>query len=332
LLISSLIILTHPLSIQYIILVPIVILVINSKYREELNVSYRVIIFVIFLTLTYWIFTSGLTFDAFIKRILYAQSGGEGTIQGVSAFSTTLSEALNYYQFIPQLLLMYIAFFKGLKTDGINKFSKIILIITPLMALLYLPGPTSLVSILSRTLQLNRYSLYSIPFTCLMLGIGLHILSLNKKLRAVTITILLSYCFLTVSSDFVASDNPLIKRDQYTQHLSENECRVSLDVCYYTGSDIHTDNLLKRFLFTYDIGTNTIEYLNGNINTDQGGVYILRSEELESRNLHINNVESGYIFENYYAGVDDFHNLIVYNNLVFNSREIQSYYVLYNYN
>jgi hypothetical protein len=103
--------------------------------------------------------------------------------------------------------------------------AKIFLLISLLLVPVTFPGPALLINKLAGNLNLSRFGEYSFIFISIAGAVGITILFGKTKSKHCVFIVVLFFimAFLTVSNDFTASDNPLIKRQFYTFYLSEEE-------------------------------------------------------------------------------------------------------------
>jgi hypothetical protein len=98
--------------------------------------------------------------------------------------------------------------------------------------------------------------------------------------------------FLSVSNDFSASDNPLVKRPFYTYYLSQDEVTSFNHICSIAEGYVFADFISTKYIFysrysershILEANTDNMEFLKDNYND----VFLIRKNELERRPLKL---------------------------------------------
>jgi hypothetical protein len=112
------------------------------------------------------------------------------------------------------------------------------------------PGPSLLISKLATNFNLARFGEYSFLFILIAAALGFGTLFFNSKKYGKLLLILLfaSMSFLSVSNDFVASDNPLVKRPFYTFYLTEEEVACISHFSNTTEGYLMSDFVIAKFI------------------------------------------------------------------------------------
>src|SRR5208337_1322762 len=125
-------------------------------------------------------------------------------------------------------------------------FSLLSLILIPLSY----PGPLLLMNTLSSTASIGRFEEYAFMFMVVMSAAGFILMyrKHNKYINALIIVLFVAMVFLSLTSDFVASDNPLVKRPFYTDYLHEAEITGLNTVSNFTDGYVMTDYVAAKYL------------------------------------------------------------------------------------
>jgi hypothetical protein len=105
-------------------------------------------------------------------------------------------------------------------------------------------------------------------------------------------------CFLSISNDFVASDNPLVKRPFYTYYLTEEEIVAFNHVANVTKGYLMVDYVTCRYLMytPYNSKCHLLEIDKENtrfLRNSSDDVILIREQELNKRPLKLYSSENG---------------------------------------
>ena len=161
-----------------------------------------------------------------------------------------LNEVANYVQYSPLLLLLLLGAFFLL---GSNKWCRLTIfsLVAIVLAFVSFPGPALLVNKLARNFQIGRFEDYAFIFITLAAATGLAALyykSRRNVSKFVVIALFAGLVLASVSNDFVASDNPLVKRNFYTYYFEESEYASFNTVASNTAGLVMSDYLPTRYL------------------------------------------------------------------------------------
>ncbi|KGK99158.1 hypothetical protein LI82_03775 [Methanococcoides methylutens] len=284
----------HTASVPYVFLILLGIYTLSRIYTQEndkLPFSYNFIILYFGMTLFYWMYYAQGLFEALIGNIVRPAPTGIST---ASVFFTPLSELFNYLQYTPLLLFVIIGFFATLQSKRICTLGKVFCFLGLLSVSVSFPGPSLLFNRLADNLNFARFGQYSFLFIGLTGAIGFYeIFNKSKKYGKVILLILfISMAFLSVSNDFVASDNPLVKRPFYTFYLTDEEETSFVYIASVTEGYVMSDYVTTRYLSfsKYEDKAHILEVDNKSMNilrNDSDDVFLIRKLELEKRPLRL---------------------------------------------
>lgn len=338
------IIVYHTASILYVLAILLLIYLLHlafQKSREKMPVTYKYLVISIAMTLIYWNFFGQQLIQRLLDNIIVSAPSGSLT---KSIYSTPLNEMFNYLQYIPTLLFVVLGILIVVKFNVFGKFTKVLSLVSLILIPITFPGPLMLINKLSGNLNLGRFEEYTLIFIALMSAVGFYCLYVNTKKVAKTMLVILFvvWVLLSVSNDWVAMDNPLVKRPFYTFYLTEEETN-SMRLLYNTHAGLLlTDYVTGRYfesLPNYQNYTSSIlkVYNNDNQTTfvTRGGkdMLLIRDGELNKRPLQLYTSRDGKFrgsngsitgYDYYYKDNEVFSTLPGYSK-VFSSKSISAY-------
>jgi hypothetical protein len=216
-----------------------------SQTKQVVNLNFLLLMFV--LTITYWMNAGVKVFNSISGSLL---SEASSRILTQSIVKTPVNELLNYLQYSPLLIFIILGVLWGLSTAEHEGVAKIFLIMSLLLVPVTFPGPALLINRLAGNFNLGRFGEYSYIFISIAGAAGLYILfdKLKKKYKALVIICFFVMAFLSVSNDFTASDNPLVKRPFYTFYFSEEESIALQSMSQITEGYLMSDYIACRYL------------------------------------------------------------------------------------
>lgn len=218
----------------------------NEKEDKNL-VTYRYLGIFVIINLFYWMYYAELLFETLIQSLLREAPSGVLTS---SIIYTPLNELFNYIQYSPLLFFIIMGILGALHTDKISSTGKVFCLLGLLSVAVVFPGPVLLINKFAGDLNVGRFGQYCYPFISLTAAMGFFtIYSQTKKYsKIILIIIFISLTFLSISNDFVASDNPIIKRPSHTTYLTEQEIISFNTVGSITSGYIMSDYVTTRYL------------------------------------------------------------------------------------
>lgn len=282
----------HTASMPFILLILVLLYILQSVYRVAnsgrfVNLNFILLCFV--SAVTYLLYFGTDVFNSIARSLLQKAPTGVLT---KSIVEIPLQELFNYLQYSPLLLFIILGVLWGLRSSELNSFAKIILIISLLLVPVSFPGPALLLNKLAGNFNLARFGEYSFLFFCIAGAAGLSFVSYKLKTKLLAIVLFFAMAFLTVSNDFTASDNPIVKRQFYTFYLSEEECKSLNSLAQIADGIVMSDYISCRYLEN-SIYADKVNVLEVNLQQQQflrsngNDIILIRSTELANRPLQL---------------------------------------------
>lgn len=295
----------HTASIPFVILILLLFYLLEKVYhvdhtKQVMNFNFLLLMFV--LTITYWMYAGTKVFNV-ISGSLLSESSSRTLTQSI--VTTPINELLNYLQYSPLLIFLILGVLWGLSVTEHEGVAKMFLIIGLLLVPVTFPGPALLINKLAGNFNLGRFGEYSYLFIGIAGAAGLYIFydKLKKKSKVLVILCFFIMAFLSVSNDFTASDNPLVKRPFYTFYLTEEECVALESLSQITEGYLLTDYIACRYLESsayadrihiLEVDTEKQEFL---VNSGED-IILVRKGELAKRPLKLFTASNGqFVFE-----------------------------------
>jgi hypothetical protein len=335
----------HTVSILFIMVIIVSIMAVMKIYgvRFDNNLNYKYLVISGFIILSYWVFNAGPLFMRVISSVISLLNPAIIEFSGASKFSTNLSsltEVINYIQYAILFFFIVIGNLYILKDSRYKYSVKGLVILGLAFVAISFPGPISILSTISNNTNITRFSEQSFLFTNLAAAVGFFYLY-RRPSRALKIVLTLAFItlvFFSSSNDFVASDNPLVKRDFYTFYITN----VEIDSFRYVGNHslgiISTDYVALRFIYEQGISRDVSTILYNNIENllikdDQNDLTLIRISEASKRSLHLYTNYDNFPGQNlnttdrldYYVFDSRFQSSLSSRNLVFNSNDVMTF-------
>ena len=287
----------HPASIPFILVILLSIGAVGKIYAQGKTSTFLTPSFIILFlctTLVYWIYNANVLFERLINHIMTPAPTGVIT---KSIIYTPLSEVFNYLQYSPLLFFVIIGFFGTLQSKKVSTLGKIFCMIGLLAVSVSFPGPSLLLNKLAGNFNLGRFGVYTFLFIGLTGAIGFYKIynKSRKHIKILVILLFISMSFLSISNDFNASDNPLIKRPFYTYYLTNEEEVAFRHIASNTQGYLMSDYITTRYISSsryenkshiLEVGVEKTRLLRDT--TDD--VFLIRSLELTKRPLKLYSV------------------------------------------
>ncbi|MFC7115147.1 hypothetical protein ACFQH2_09555 [Natronoarchaeum sp. GCM10025703] len=251
----------------------------------------------------YW----GLMDPALIERLIslatenatYGLSNETGGIT-TQFIESPLHELANYTPFGFLLLFIMFAVVGSAAASRLSRRGECVLLATLLLVPLSFPGPAMLFSVVSNVTadMVLRFGQYTYPFVALTFGVGVvsaaragAAVGGRRIALAVVVVLAFTTVFFAVSNDFVASDNPVVERDDfYTFYLSESEVTSVGTITETADRSVTSDYVTCRYVENPGNGDCHIiqaDPMNRELHTADGSVFVLRGAELAQRPLSV---------------------------------------------
>ncbi|WP_233710663.1 hypothetical protein [Natronococcus pandeyae] len=160
-------------------------------------------------------------------------------------------------------------------------------VVAILLVPLVFPGPVLLLDALAGV-NVDRFGHYGFMFVALAGGYGLYELLQRGGLTVLLVLLLILslFTFTAVSSDFTASDNPVVERPFYTFYLSDHERQSFAAVDDGYGGEIGTDRIACRYMGEFHGSLcSVVDAGEGDAMFDDHDAVLVREGELENRPL-----------------------------------------------
>jgi hypothetical protein len=299
--VTGAIIMYHTVSIIFIIGILLLVYVLQRFLLKERDCSFlspRYFVIAVAMTLAYWYAFAPTFIGDIIGNITTEAPTGVLT----SSILVPLNEVANYVQYSPLLLLILLGAFFLL---GSNKWCRLTIfsLVAIVLAFVSFPGPALLVNKLARNFQIGRFEDYAFIFITLAAATGLAALyykSRRNVSKFVVIALFAGLVLASVSNDFVASDNPLVKRNFYTYYFEESEYTSFNTVASNAAGLVMSDYLPTRYLgySPYNATAQILQIDPFNMvfvvnNSSSNDLILIRQGELEKRPLQLYPVTDG---------------------------------------
>ena len=292
-------ILIHHASMVSIIFIYSSIILLQWIYKIDRENKIMDIKFVIVITTTtigYWILYTDQLIPLIVNSFVFRGFNLGGAVEA----APFMSELLNYVPYSPFILFATLGILLLLRTNKDYR-APILGLVGFGVIFLAIPNPVnSLNSVIAR-LVLNRFMEYTSVPIILVVAYGVY--SVFRKSRKIfyplLIVIMFTTCFLAITNDFTASDNPLVKRQFYTFYLSSEEIKSTQTLLKISdGGYLMSDYVITRyFKFSNNFNRSLLLEVDS-----QGSIFykggannlmIIRENELSGRPLRFF-VTSGY--------------------------------------
>jgi hypothetical protein len=290
----------HTASMPFIIVIFLSIWILQKVYgtgTKDLFFTNYFLLLMIVSTVFYWMFFAQDLFKAILSSLL--GSAPVGTVAG-AVIEFPINELFNYLQYSPILFFALLGTLFALKSDNDLKIGKIFLLVGLLLIPVTFPGPSLLISKLATNFNLARFGEYSFLFILVAAALGFGTLFFRTKKYGKLLLIILfaSMSLLSVSNDFVASDNPLVKRPFYTFYLTEEEVSCISHFSNTTEGYLMSDFVTAKFISNspLDIKEHILEVDTENmtfLRNNSQDLILVRTSELGKRPLNLYASESG---------------------------------------
>lgn len=286
----------HTASTPFIISIFLLIYVGNYYYQNNDTtkfITFNYIGIVTLITLFYWIYYADSIFKMIIQLIISEAPSGVLT---KSIIITPFNELFNYTQYSFLLFFIILGILAAVSSNKIEPAGKIFCILGLLSVVVVFPGPTLLFNKLSGDLNIGRFGQYFYPFISLTAAFGFIAIynATTKYSKSIILILFICLVFLSISNDFVASDNPIIKRPFYTYYLTEPEITSFSTIGNFSHGKIMSDYVTIRFFsLTKDIHSNSTHILEIDsenmlfLKEKNDDILLIRTGELSKRPLKL---------------------------------------------
>ena len=223
--IMAAIIIYHSVSILFTAVILLVLYVLQMLFvkKEERFVSIWYVVLAVAMTAAYWVLNAGML----IQRLINNAAATTDTISVPKALADNApwNELFNYLQYMPSILFILAGVFLLLLSKKPDCRTKIFGLAALGFVWLSFPGPLQMFGDIVTNLGIDRFAEYTFLILILVAAVGLagFFFRSGRYGKAIIIGLFCVWVLLSVSNDWVASDNPLVKRPFYTYYFSEQE-------------------------------------------------------------------------------------------------------------
>lgn len=299
------IIVFHTVSILFVLMILLALFLLKKVYdrrgeKSVLNVKFFII--AIALTIGYWELTAGQLVNHVVSNLLGEAPSGVLT-SGI--YDMPLNELANYAQYSLLLVFILAGIVFIVRSKTLNNTVKVFSIIGLVLIPVTFPGPMMLINKFAHNFSIDRFSEYGFIFISFVAAYGFSEIFRKSEgyAKATLSVIFIVLVILSISNDFIASDNPLIKREFYTYYLTENEITGIGHIYDKTPGFVMSDYVAIRYMMNspYSQRSNILEVDHQNmtlLRNNDSDVIIIREGEFNERPLRLNGNPDGTFIPN----------------------------------
>lgn len=341
LLLSFALIIYHTVSMPFILIILFLAQYNQYFYKSDKKMNIlekKYYLLIIVTTFAYYIFHAESLFHALIEAMVMPSPLD---IQPKVIYNQPYIELFNYLQYSFIIFFVILGALFQLRSDKNLKLKRFIFVGLILSSISF-PGPALLISKLMGNFNIERFGDYAFAFIIIAAAAGfveLYIRLTNNK-RALLLILFLFMTLLSVSNDFVASDNPLIKRPFYTFYITKEERDAFERIGSITIGDINSDYVTLRYFQSsnYSQKSNILEIYNYSeiLRYNNSAIILFRSGEFKKRPLKCYTANTKRFVSNpglynvkysleYYGREHPFFKNLAKFNKIYNSNNIDAY-------
>lgn len=284
----------HPASMPFVLTILFFIWILQHIFinkSEKQLITLHMFVLIVVITLIYWIYFSVDIFQRLATNMHIEAPKGTLT---QAIVDTPINEVFNYLQYTPLLLFVILGCIWTLRHKKVDALGKIFCLIGLLLTAIAFPGPALLINKIAHNLNLGRFGEYAMLFIVIAGAAGLYMMYTKAKnpQKYLIVILFATMCFLSISNDFSASDNPLIKRPFYTYYLTDEDVTAFDKIANVTSGYVMVDYVVVRYMenSAYSIKSHILE-----VNTEDylllydkpEDVILIREGELSKRPVKI---------------------------------------------
>jgi hypothetical protein len=284
----------HPVTAPFVILIITSIGVLQffiSEHKTEPFVTSSYLFLASTITIAYWIFRANDIFESIISSLA---SDVPSNISLDIISQSPIQELANYLAYSIIIAFINFGLFYSIKRKKeTNSRLMSFIFMGAAISIFALPGPLLLVGGGEAETAILRFGLYASIVMSVTAAAGIAFLIKSfKKGRLIAMILILAFCFLSISNDFNASDNPLIKRPAfYTFFMYEGElASIHFTEERSTGL-ILSDYVATRYLMNsnYSNKSHIMEVSKSFklLKSSDDDVLVIRENELKKRPLQL---------------------------------------------
>ncbi len=242
-------ILYHPVSLPFIMVIFSLLITLDIAYErgEERTISYKYLLLSLILCLGYWMHYSMYILQALLENVM---TSAPSLLTTKSIADAPFEELFNYLQYAPLLLFIVFGILWALNDERFSTRAKMLCLVGVLLVAVSFPGPMLLFTHLAKNFNIMRFGEYAFIFIIMASAVGFSGLFHKARGygRTILVVVFMAMIFLSVSNDFTASDNPLVKRTFYTFYMTENEVESIRYLPEVAGGYVMSDYVVTRYL------------------------------------------------------------------------------------
>ncbi|NHN46673.1 hypothetical protein G9464_03565 [Halostella sp. JP-L12] len=264
---------------------------------RTIGTSHLLLALIVLVQAAYWLFFADYLLEHVVSIAFQESSPGQinsGVVEN------PFRELANYLHYSTLLVFVFVGTLTGLSSDRVSGLTKATLCSTLVLVGVSFPGPHLLVGKLAESFNVLRFAQYSFPFIAMTAAYG--IVSLFRRAnspritgetaKVVALVVFVLFSFTTVSNDFVASDNPVVERQFYTNYVSEAEEQSMRTVADVSAGNVSSDYVGTRY---YNASRYAAKAQILGVNEDRDRLYfgsdrdlvLVRDAELQRRPLQV---------------------------------------------
>lgn len=271
-----------------------------------LGATYSLLTLIVLVQAAYWLFFAEPLLEHLL-RVLFLEGTPSQVNPGV--VDEPVRELANYIHYSAFLVFVFTGVLVGLFSDRASGRTHATLLTALVLVGFSFPGPHLLLEQVAGSFNIHRFSQYAFPFINMAAGYGLVTVirgvdtprPTGETVKVIAFVVFLVFSLATVSNDFVASDNPAVERQFYTNYLSEAEEHSMQTVAGVATGNVSSDYAALRY---YDASprANQSRILGVSPEGDrlffgsQNDLVLIREGELRQRPLQV------WRTDNYRAG------------------------------
>ncbi len=285
----------HTVSIAFILSILVLLYVLQKIFireKAEIFLPLKYLVISIVMVAVYWVLMASDLVQSLYSNLVFTAPEG---LMTQSIISGPFNELANYLQYMPLLLFILVGAGYIFRGKEFNNMVKVFALASLLIAPLIFPGPLLLINKLAENLNIDRFEEYGLLFTSMIGAVGLSMIfyKAGKLGRTCLVLFFAAFVILAVSNDFVASDNPLVKRPFFTYYLTQSEVTGidHLADLAQSSNYVMGDYIVKRYMDNspYVSVGQLLEatYNNTMPKNSSNDIMLVRTQELDKRPLRL---------------------------------------------
>ncbi len=290
------IVMFHTVGISFILLILGVTYVAQKVFVPDKKYAFlraRYFVAALAIVIVYWVIFARRLIDTLLYDILVmgpAPTAGTMT----SIISTPVNELFNYIQFTPFVFFITVGIVFMLLSRKLGRTAILLGITTLVLIPITFPGPGSMISTFMANVEIERVFENGFLFMALAAGAGFTALfyRTGKVARTALVVLFAIMVLLSVSNDFVATDNPLVKRPFYTHYLTGQETNGLTRIANMSAGNVMSDFIYYKYLYNTPEAFKSIMIqaslpMQDFLKNYDSNLIVVRDMELEKRPLFL---------------------------------------------